>query len=79
MPKTHASLKTIGALEDKYLSVLFVDFFAEICPPHLLLPLLDSYLFEGELNLLEARFICVYLKLYSNTQVSRSYIVMHWH
>lgn len=47
MPKTYTVLKTIGALEDKYLSVLFVDFFVEIFPPHILLPLLDAYFLEG--------------------------------
>lgn len=47
MPKTYTVLKTIGALEDKYLSLMFVDYFAEIFPPHILLPILDAYFLEG--------------------------------
>ena len=47
MPKTYNTLKTIGALEDKYLSVMFVDYFTEIFPPHILLPILDAYFLEG--------------------------------
>jgi hypothetical protein len=48
MPKTFAALKTIGALDDKYLSTMFVDFFAELLPTSLLLSLMDAYLLEGE-------------------------------
>jgi hypothetical protein len=47
MPNTFSALKTIGALDDKYLSMMFVDYFAEILPSTILLPLLDAYLLEG--------------------------------
>jgi hypothetical protein len=47
MPNTFSALKTIGALDDKYLSMMFVDFFIELLPSHVLLPMLDAYFLEG--------------------------------
>lgn len=47
MPHTFSALRTIGALDDKYLSMMFVDYFVELIPSHILLPLLDAYLLEG--------------------------------
>lgn len=47
MPNTFSALKTIGALDDKYLGMMFVDYFVELLPAHILLPTLDAYFLEG--------------------------------
>lgn len=47
LPKTYLSLTTIGALDDKYLNLMFVDFFIEILPENLVLRIMDAYLLEG--------------------------------
>lgn len=47
MPKTFIELNEIGALDEKYLSMMFIDFFVELLPTKLLLPMLDAYLLEG--------------------------------
>mmetsp|Transcript_32580 Transcript_32580/g.46994 ORF Transcript_32580/g.46994 Transcript_32580/m.46994 type:complete len:684 (-) Transcript_32580:592-2643(-) len=47
LPKTYLSLTTIGALDEKYLNLMFVDFFTEILPENLVLRIVDAYLLEG--------------------------------
>ena len=47
LPKTYLSLTTIGALDEKYLNLMFVDFFVEILPENLVLRIVDAYLLEG--------------------------------
>eukprot|EP01034_Spumella_vulgaris_P025545 gene25545-32015_t len=47
MPKTFLSLTQIGALDDKYLNLLFVDFFVELLPERVVLRMIDSFLLEG--------------------------------
>lgn len=47
MPQTHGSLSRIGALDDKYLNMIFVDFFVEILPEAQVLRIVDAYLVEG--------------------------------
>lgn len=47
MPQTYGSLSRIGALDDKYLNMMFVDFFVEILPEAQVLRIVDAYLVEG--------------------------------
>ena len=47
LPKTYLSLTTIGALDERYLNLMFVDFFVEILPENLVLRIVDAYLLEG--------------------------------
>jgi len=47
LPKTYLSLTTIGALDEKYLNLMFKDFFTEILPENLVLRIVDAYLLEG--------------------------------
>lgn len=47
MPQTYGSLSRIGALDDKYLNMMFVDFFVEILPEAQVLRIIDAYLMEG--------------------------------
>lgn len=47
MPKTYAILSTIGALEDAYLNLMFVDFFRTLLPFQHVLRMCDCYLLEG--------------------------------
>ena len=47
MPKTHRSLRDIGALEDEYLGLMFRDFFRELLSPDQVLHIVDAYLLEG--------------------------------
>jgi len=46
-PKTFSILQSMGALEDKYLDMIFADFFIELLPPEAVLRVIDSFLFEG--------------------------------
>ena len=48
LPKTYIALTKLGALEDKYLNMLFIDLFMEILPTHLVQSLVDAYLLEGK-------------------------------
>lgn len=46
-PKTFTVLNTIGALDSRYLNLMFVDMFVEILPEHVVLTMMDAYLLEG--------------------------------
>lgn len=46
-PKTYTSLFAIGALEDRFLDLLFQDLFIEILPPDVVLRIIDAFLLEG--------------------------------
>lgn len=37
----------MGALEDKFLDMIFIDFFVELLPPDVVLIIIDSYMYEG--------------------------------
>ena len=47
MPKTHRSLRDIGALEDEYLGLMFRDFFRELLSRPQYSSILDGYMLEG--------------------------------
>ena len=47
MPKTHRSLRDIGALEDEFLNMMFRDFFRELLSPEQVLHIVDAFLLEG--------------------------------
>ena len=47
VPKTYLALKVLGALDDKYLNMIFVDFFTELLPENIVLIIMDSFLLEG--------------------------------
>ncbi len=47
MPHTFLSLTQLGALDDKYLTLMFVDLFVEILPERVVLALMDAFLLEG--------------------------------
>lgn len=46
-PKTYLSLFGIGALEDRFLSLMFQDLFIELLPPDIVLRVMDAFLLEG--------------------------------
>ena len=47
MPKTHRSLRDIGALGDEYLNMMFRDFFKELLSRPYYSSILDGYMLEG--------------------------------
>lgn len=47
MPQTFNSLSRLGALDQRYLNLIFVDFFVELLPEHQVLRIMDAYLLEG--------------------------------
>lgn len=47
MPQTFNSLSRLGALDQRYLNLIFVDFFVELLPEHQVLRIMDAYLMEG--------------------------------
>lgn len=47
MPQTAVSLSRIGALDDGYLNMMFVDLFVELLPEQQVLRIVDCYLLEG--------------------------------
>ena len=47
MPKTHRSLRDIGALEDEFLGMMFRDFFRELLSRPYYSSILDGYMLEG--------------------------------
>lgn len=46
-PKTHATLYGIGALEDRFLDLMFRDVFIELLPADVVLRVMDAFLLEG--------------------------------
>jgi len=46
-PKTYMSLLSTGALEDRFLDLMFQDFFIELLPPEVVLRVIDAFLMEG--------------------------------
>lgn len=40
-------MTSFGALDDKYLNLMFVDFFVEILPGKVVLRIIDAFLLEG--------------------------------
>lgn len=48
MPKTYTVLHSLGALDDKYLSMCFTALFVELLPPSTVYQILDAYLLEGK-------------------------------
>lgn len=46
MPKTHAVLNGISGLDDKYLNLMFMDFFKTLLPMEDVLRIMDAYLLE---------------------------------
>lgn len=46
-PKTYKVLMGIGALDDKYLGLIFQGFFVELLPPSVVLRIVDAFLHEG--------------------------------
>lgn len=46
-PKTHTTLHALGALDNKYLDLMFTGLFAELLPPHMVCMLVDAFLLEG--------------------------------
>ena len=46
-PKTHTTLHALGALDNKYLDLMFAGLFTELLPPHLVFMLVDAFLLEG--------------------------------
>jgi hypothetical protein len=46
-PKTFSVLYGIGALEDRFLDLMFRDFFIELLPPEVVLRVVDAFLLEG--------------------------------
>lgn len=46
-PKTHTTLHALGALDNKYLDLMFSGFFTELLPPHMVYILVDTFLLEG--------------------------------
>eukprot|EP01038_Epipyxis_sp_PR26KG_P014771 gene14771-19852_t len=47
LPKTFIALNVLGALDDKYLNLIFVDFFVEILPERFVSAIIDAFLLEG--------------------------------
>eukprot|EP01039_Chlorochromonas_danica_P007727 gene7727-8538_t len=47
-PKTFSILHGMGALEDKYLNLIFANFFVEILPPSVVYSIIDAFLLEGD-------------------------------
>ena len=47
MPKTFKALSGMGALDDRYLDLMFVGLFTEILPPEYVLRMIGSFLLEG--------------------------------
>jgi len=47
MPLTYSSLSRIGALDDGYLNMMFLEFFVELLPEQQVLRMFDCYLNEG--------------------------------
>lgn len=46
-PKTYTVLNTIGALDSRYLNLMFVDMFVELLPEYVHLAMMDAFLLEG--------------------------------
>lgn len=52
MPQTYQEMNYIGALDEKYLTLLFHGYFTELFPCHLFFPMMDAFLLEGNKVLL---------------------------
>ena len=46
MPRTYDKLIAMDALEDKYLNLIFMDFFKSLLPRVTVLRMMDAYLLE---------------------------------
>ena len=46
MPRTYDKLISMDALEDKYLNLMFMDFFKSLLPRVTVLRMMDAYLLE---------------------------------
>ena len=46
MPRTYDKLIAMDALEDKYLNLMFMDFFKSLLPRVTVLRMMDAYLLE---------------------------------
>lgn len=47
MPRTFAVLYTMGALEERYLNLMFVGFFERLLPAEQVMRILDAFMLEG--------------------------------
>jgi hypothetical protein len=60
MPKTHAVLNGISGLDDKYLNLMFMDFFKTLLPMEDVLRIMDAYLLEVGIKDFVRRIFCYY-------------------